>query len=1118
MHVLVAVIVLAVSMSFGVAHAQPPTPAMPDVGFTGEAFHSDLFTGAATFAVPLKVPPGVNGMAPALSLVYNSGGGNGWLGVGWSLEFGFIARSARVPNGFVLQTPGAASELIPSGVSGDRSGRYRTETESFLKIMFAGGVWTVTDKSGRRSVYGASSASRTGSRWYLETVADPLGNTVFYSYRSDQGQLYPSQILYTANPDKGPYATRAINFHLEARPDRETAYIGTAVVTTALRLKAIDVVAHTGIGQRAGTWTFGYTQSRNSNRSLLTTITRFGSDGSVTPDGVVSGASALPSLTFTYADAPVGRAFTPTVLATGYKPGVSLADSAYLGDVNGDGKADPMWADGTLWLSNPAGGFTEFSPTLPVSTSLLADANGDGRSDVLPLGQTIYLSHGDGTFWAGHVVPGSGQTACPPADYVGHGMADLILSNGDFYVAHGDGSYNFVGNVWSQPGPFPCTASGDFNGDGKADLYFEAGAIWFSHGDGAFTGVTAVAKTGAIAADFNGDGKADLFFPSDGTLWISNGDGTFAETQVGAGAGQARVGDVNGDGLADIVWLTDSGTVTLWTATPSQVPVDRLVTIANGFGGGVTVTYRASSQLATTSLPIVVWTVAGTTASNGMGWSATTLYTFSGGVWSGYAREFRGFATAVVTDPLGTRTTTAFHQDDVKRGHVIWTRVESAAGAWMRVTQNTFTDAPTAPNVVWPRLDRQDVYEYDGQAAPRITAVTFEYDSYGNVIHKAELGDVAVAGDERDEYTEWVVDESTWIHRPRRVALVVGGVTVRERWPSYDGGAWGTLGAAGLLTREERRLAGDRGAAGNPVVTMTYDAWGHPVTVTDPRGCATTTTYDAQQLYPVSVTNCLGHVATSTYDDRWGVVTSVTDVNGQTTTHAYDVFGRIVTTTGPLDETSTYGTVSYFYLVWGAPGTQRVATYQTMQHGTAAVMLHEVFFDGLGRQHFARRGSGSVVIETETTFDARGLVASRSAPHYHGEAPVIAQLAYDALRRPTLELHADGSRKTWAYAPGVVTITDERGTVTRQFRDAYGRVVRVEEVNGGAVYTTRTAYDATGASSRSRITAATSRRTSTTASAARCRCRTRTRAPGSTPTTSAATSSARRTRVARRSR
>src|SRR5687767_2102795 len=51
----------------------------------GQAFEPQLNTGTASYGVPIKVPPGVAGHAPALELRYDGGQGNGHFGLGWSL-------------------------------------------------------------------------------------------------------------------------------------------------------------------------------------------------------------------------------------------------------------------------------------------------------------------------------------------------------------------------------------------------------------------------------------------------------------------------------------------------------------------------------------------------------------------------------------------------------------------------------------------------------------------------------------------------------------------------------------------------------------------------------------------------------------------------------------------------------------------------------------------------------------------------------------------------------------------------------------------------------------------------------------------------------------------------
>lgn len=455
------------------------------------------------------------------------------------------------------------------------------------------------------------------------------------------------------------------------------------------------------------------------------------------------------------------------------------------------------------------------------------------------------------------------------------------------------------------------------------------------------------------------------------------------------------------------------------------------------------------------------------TVSDGLGWSSMTkfisYYPNYGDAYLGF-QEFRGYGQVRSIDPLGNYTDTFFRQDDDKKGRIDKVEVRNSAGALIAKTDNTWVvKTPFTSNLIKVvLLSRVDKYKCDAQPTCFQTAQTFTYDNLnGNPLQTASLGDVAIVGDERTETTDWSVD-TNWIHRPIQITLKdAAGAVVRERWLTYD--------TRGLLTKEENRLLGPKGTAGNPTVTYAYDVFGNRTSTTDPLGCTTTTVYESSQTYPEKVTTCLSHETVFTYDTRFGVITSQRDPNLQTTTSAYDVFGRLIKKTGPLAGTSAYGSVSKFYLDFGTPNLQRIATYTTEEHGTSNVLVTEQFFDGLGRQdHTETDAPEGKIIATDVTFDIRGNVEKKSMPYFISpqgaplETIFWTRFDYDVIGRQTKVTHPDGTFATTAYLKDVVTQTDENGNIKRRFIDAYDRIKKIEEVDGAATYTTTYAYDVEG--------------------------------------------------------
>ena len=574
-------------------------------------------TGAAIFSIPIEVPPGTAGMASSLSLSYNSQGGNGMLGMGWSLSgLSAIARCDRT----IIQDnlSGAVKydandkycldgqRLVSvAGAYGANGTQYSTEREGFTKIISYGTTgsgpayfkaWT---KAGQIIEFGNTADSaveaqgRTDIRvWAVNKISDSAGNYMAVSYTEDNanGDYRPNRIDYTGNASANPVLTpyNSVRFVYQTRNDIKPIYRGGSVIKNTQRLIGVQTYAQVGsIDTLVKNFKVTYSYSTSTNRSVVTTIQEC--DGSATP-------VCLPATTVAWQATPVSAG--GWVSAPGYTPpakievdGVFDAGTRQV-DLDGDGLPDFLVSrnsGGTLttsaWLNTGAGWVSAPGYASPAQIAVdgvfdsgtrQIDLNGDGLPDFL---QSFFQSGlGGGGPWtnAAWLNTGTGWVSAP--GYVS--PAQIGVS--------GIPSIGFIVNDAG-------TRQIDLNGDGLPDFLqsLYGGTTWVNYawlntGTGwvSASGYASPAKiaqlglgdAGTRLIDLDGDGLPDFLqsrysggiwtnyaWLNTGTGWVSApGYASPAQIEVdGVSDAGTRLIDLNGDGLPDLLQSRYSGGI--WT-------------------------------------------------------------------------------------------------------------------------------------------------------------------------------------------------------------------------------------------------------------------------------------------------------------------------------------------------------------------------------------------------------------------------------------------------------------------------------------------------------------------------------------------------------------------------
>ncbi|WP_433936322.1 SpvB/TcaC N-terminal domain-containing protein [Sorangium cellulosum] len=357
-------------------------------------------SGSAHLSHPIEVPPGRNGIQPALAIRYDSEHRNGWLGVGWDLRLSRVEIDTRfgVPTYATGEERYAldGSELVRTGDASGEPQVYRQRVEGrFARILRHGTGpdsyhWEVTDKDGTTYVYGRSATARLDDpdpnrprnvfRWYLEEVRDPFGNQMFihHARRVDSAgpapriEVHPERIEYTANTSQGVDAAYAVDFISEGgRPDVTLSGRPGFLAQTSQRLARVDVRFGDTIIRSIA---LEYAQG-DFGKSVLQAIAVLGKGGR-NADGTLT-SQELYRHTFEYFAAPRTASGEPAAFAADAvtwgqawsQRGLSrMEDSTFGGSVS----------VGLLGIVSVGGGGYSGSQTTRAS---LLDLNGDGLPD-----------------------------------------------------------------------------------------------------------------------------------------------------------------------------------------------------------------------------------------------------------------------------------------------------------------------------------------------------------------------------------------------------------------------------------------------------------------------------------------------------------------------------------------------------------------------------------------------------------------------------------------------------------------------------------------------------------------------------------------------------------------
>lgn len=539
--------------------------------------------GAAVYQIPVELPPGVHGLKPSLSLLYNSQQGSGQLGMGWSLTgLSVITRCPQTPaqdqnthlpdlslaDRFCLD---GSRLILISGSYGAAGSTYRTEIDSFQQVTAHGtagngpSYFTVVDRAGLTRTYSTQlmrSGGTTAMEWLLTSVTDKYNDYISFQYntlQSLQGGVWQeiAEIDYGygySGVNTGTPVDRVI-FGYGTSGDPYNQYFAHTYVGVNMALMT-SIAIEDGGGAVLRQYRLTYNSLPDpSNTISINELT------SVQECSAFSNATCFNPTTFSY-----NGAFTS------FGGGNTLGDvtMGYLqvADLDGDGLPDYVYEINSqiyVTFGNQNGnsifvvnGTTNNNAGIAMGSGVPIDLYGDGKQEMLVPFYPQPGSSNNQPYWK--VLSWNGQTGSaanlrltafpvgPPSanDPAHSGTVDAVAvdplnvgQQGLLFVSNRQLAYypNVNGTLSSTPAPIgnipaldvnaepPPLTPVNFSGSGKAEVYVAGNGIaYWNSADGQFelekAGNFDDANSKIVFVDNNGDGLTGVFEADQGNFWF----------------------------------------------------------------------------------------------------------------------------------------------------------------------------------------------------------------------------------------------------------------------------------------------------------------------------------------------------------------------------------------------------------------------------------------------------------------------------------------------------------------------------------------------------------------------------------------------------------------------